>query len=194
MTGPGPPAREEIYAGRILTLSRDTVVLPGGTAATFEHISHPGAAAVLPFLDPPEAGNPRVVLIRQYRHSAGGRLYEIPAGLPASPAEGWEACARRELAEETGYEAGEMRYLTGLLTTPGFTDERIHLFAGTRLVAGSARRERDEVIEVVDLPLSEAVEGVRSGRIADAKTAAALLFVQAFPPGAREAERSPPPR
>lgn len=194
MNGPVRPAREEIYAGRIVTLSRDTVVLPGGATATFEHVSHPGAAAVLPFLDPPEAGDPRIVLIRQYRHAADGHLYEIPAGLPASPAEEWEACARRELAEETGYEAGEMRYLTGLLTTPGFTDERIHLFAGTGLVAGGAHRERDEVIEVVDLPLSEAVEGVRSGRIVDAKTAAALLFAHAFPPAAREEERSPPPR
>lgn len=194
MSGPVRPAREEIYAGRILTLSRDTVVLPGGRSATFEHISHPGAAAVLPFLDPPEAGDPRVVLLRQYRHSAGGRLYEIPAGLPASPNEGWEACARRELAEETGYEAGELRYLAGLLTTPGFTDERIHLFAGTRLAAGDARREGDEVIEVVDLPLSEAVEGVRSGRIVDAKTAAALLFARAFPHAVREEVRSPPPR
>ena len=194
MSGPVRPAREEIYAGRILTLSRDTVVLPGGRSATFEHISHPGAAAVLPFLDPPEARDPRVVLLRQYRHSAGGRLYEIPAGLPASPAEGWEACARRELAEETGYEAGELRYLAGLLTTPGFTDERIHLFAGTRLAAGDARREGDEVIEVVDLPLSEAVEGVRSGRIVDAKTAAALLFARAFPHAVREEVRSPPPR
>ena len=194
MSGPVRPAREEIYAGRILTLSRDTVVLPGGRSATFEHISHPGAAAVLPFLDPLEAGDPRVVLLRQYRHSAGGRLYEIPAGLPASPAEGWEACARRELAEETGYEAGELRYLAGLLTTPGFTDERIHLFAGTRLAAGDARREGDEVIEVVDLPLSEAVEGVRSGRIVDAKTAAALLFARAFPHAVREEVRSPPPR
>ena len=87
-----------------------------------------------------------------------------------------------------------MRYLTGLLTTPGFTDERIHLFAGTRLVAGGARRERDEVIEVVDLPLSAAVAGVRAGRIVDAKTAAALLFAHAFPAAVRTAERSPPQR
>ena len=194
MNGPGRPAREEIYAGRIVTLSRDTVALPGGRTATFEHVSHPGAAAVLPFLDPPEASDPRVVLIRQYRHSAEGHLYEIPAGLPASRAEEWEACARRELAEETGYEAGEMRYLAGLLTTPGFTDERIHLFAGTRLVAGDARRDRDEVIEVVDLPLSDAVEGVRTGRIVDAKTAAALLFARVFPDAVRAEERRPPRR
>lgn len=194
MSGPGPPAREEIYAGRIVTLSLDTVVLPGGAAATFEHVSHPGAAAVLPFLDPPGAGDPRVVLIRQYRHSAGGRLYEIPAGLPASPAEAWEACARRELAEETGYEAGGMRYLAGLLTTPGFTDERVHLFAATRLARGRARPDGNEVIEVAVLPLSDAVEGVRAGRIVDAKTAAALLFAHAFPSAFRGEERSPPPR
>ena len=194
MNGPGRPAREEIYAGRIVRLSRDTVVLPGGGSATFEHISHPGAAAVLPFLDPPESPDPLVVLIRQYRHSAGGHLYEIPAGLPDSPAEAWEACARRELAEETGYEAGEMRYLAGLLTTPGFTDERIHLFAGTRLVAGSAHGDGDEVIEVVELPLSRAVGGVREGWIVDAKTAAALLFAHAFPAAVRTADRRPPPR
>ena len=194
MNGAGRLAREEIYSGRILTLSRDTVRLPSGGRGTFEHVSHPGAAAVVPFLDPPTTPDPRVVLIHQYRYSAGGNLCEIPAGIPDSPTEGWEACARRELAEETGYEAGEMRYLTGLLTTPGFTNEQIHLFAGAGLVEWAARPDHDEFIEVVVLPLPRALEWIRRGRLVDAKTVAALLFARAFLVPVWEENRSPPPR
>lgn len=194
MSGAGRLAREEIYSGRILTLTRDTVRLPNGGQVTFEHVSHPGAAAVLSFLDPPTAPDPRVVLIHQYPYSAGGSLHEIPAGIPDSPSEGWEACARRELAEETGYEAGEMRYLTGLLTTPGFTNERIHLFAGAGLVERVARRDHDEFIEVVVLPLSRALESIRRRVLVDAKSVAALLFARAFLVPVWEEDRSPPPR
>ncbi len=194
MSGGGRLAREEIYSGRILTLTRDTVRLPSGERGTFEHVSHPGAAAVLPFVDLPTAPDPRVVLIHQYRYSAGGNLREIPAGIPDSPTEGWEACARRELAEETGYEAGEMRYLTGLLTTPGFTNERIHLFAGAGLVERAPRRDHDECIEVVVVPLSRALEWIRRGLLVDAKSVAALLFARAFLVSVWEEDRSPPPR
>ncbi len=194
MSGAERLTREEIYSGRIVTLVRDTVRLPDGGAATLEHVSHPGAAAVLPLLDPPTAPDPRIVLIEQYRYSAGRCLCEIPAGIPDSPTEGWEACARRELTEETGYEAGEMRYLTGIFTTPGFTNERLHLFAGAGLVERGAHRDRDEFIEVVVLPLSRALEWIRLGRLEDAKSVAALLFAHAFLAAVWAEARSAPPR
>lgn len=196
MTDPGPGriAREEIYGGRIVRLSLDTVRFPGGSTGKLELVRHAGAAAVVPFLDSPSESDPRIVLVDQYRYAAGGRLYEVPAGMPEGPDEPWETCARRELLEETGFEAGDVRYLTSILTTPGFTDEVIHLFAATDLREARVDRDADEFMEVVTLPLTRAVEGVRTGEIRDAKTVSALLFVATFPEHARGPGRPPPER
>lgn len=173
--------RREVHRGRIVNLSIDTVRFPGGHTGTLEMVRHPGASAVIPFLDPPVNPDARILMVHQYRHAAGGALYEIPAGMPSTREEGWEACARRELEEETGYRAGPLQYLSRILTTPGFTDEVIHLFAALDLTSGTLERDRDEFMEVVPLPLSRALEGIRRGEIVDAKTVAALLFVASFP-------------
>ncbi len=177
---PGRIERAEVYTGRIVKLSLDEVRFPGGQTGELEHIRHPGASAVLPFLDPPTDPDPRVLLIRQYRYSAGGYLWEVPAGMPDSPQESWERCARRELAEETGYRVGELRYMTRIFTTPGFTDEQIHLFAAAELEAGETQRDADEFLSVEALPFSQAVEGVRRGRIVDCKSVAAILYADRF--------------
>ena len=118
----------EIHRGRVVHLFEDTVVLPNGNTTTLDMIRHPGAAAVVPFLDART-----ILLVRQFRHAAGGDLLEIPAG-KLDPGEPPEACAARETEEEAGYRAGRLVRLGAILTTPGFTDEIIHLYAGYDLV------------------------------------------------------------
>jgi len=143
-------------------------------------IRHSGAAAVVPLLDPPSHSDPRVLLINQYRYAAGGYLYEVPAGRPDREGEDWEICARRELEEETGYVAGQLLPLTSILTTPGFTDECIHLFLATDLTAGNVGRDTDEFMELVEVPFSRALTMIEEGEIRDAKSICALLFAARF--------------
>ena len=118
-----------LYSGRIVNLDLDSVRFPDGSVGQLEILRHPGASAVVPFLDPPRDADPRVVLIRQFRHAADGFIWEVPAGR-LDAGESPETCARRELEEETGMRAQRLERLTTILTTPGFTDERIHLFLG----------------------------------------------------------------
>jgi ADP-ribose pyrophosphatase len=161
-----------IYQGRVLELWVDRVRLPHGREASMELVHHRGAAAVLPLL--PDG---RVVMISQYRYATGGMLLEIPAG-GLEPDEEPVRCARRELAEEAGYDlgpGGELVSLGWIWTTPGFSDERIWLFLARGIVPGRQRLEADEVIEVVTLPWREAVEKARRGQIHDGKTVCALL-------------------
>lgn len=173
-------AAREIHDGRIVHLTIDTVRYPDGSTGELEMIRHSGAAAVLPLLDPPESEDPRILLIHQFRYAGGGYLYEVPAGRPDRLGEPWEECARRELEEETGYIAGELIPLTSILTTPGFTDERIHLFLATALTRGTEGRDQDEFMELVELRLSEALEMIREGTIDDAKTICTLLFARRY--------------
>ncbi len=142
-------------------------------------LRHPGASAVVPFMDPPREKDPRVVLIRQFRHAADGFIWEVPAGR-LDAGESPETCARRELEEETGLRARRLERLTTIYTTPGFTDERIHLFLAEGLDAGSERREADEFMELHTLRWSEVLGLVERGEIVDAKTLICLLFVQSF--------------
>lgn len=169
---------QPIYQGRIISLDLDTVRFPDGSTGVLEMVRHPGAAAVLPFLDAPGDPDPRVILIRQYRWAAGGEsLWEVPAGrLDAGEAP--EACAARELAEETGWRAARLLPLAPLWTTPGFTDEKIHLFAATGLTAGEHRREADEFLEVHELRWSRVMAMAAAGDIRDAKTIAALFLAE----------------
>lgn len=167
---------EKVYDGRIVNLSLDTVRFPNGETGTIEMIRHSGASAVVPFLDPPTDDDPRIVLIHQYRYAGGGYLYEVPAGRPDRIGEPWEECAARELEEETGYIPGALHRLTSILTTPGFTDETIHLFAATDLTRGEVARDHDEFLEIVEMSLSRALALVQSGEVSDAKTICSILF------------------
>lgn len=177
---PGRIGRRPVHRGRVLDLGVDTVRFPDGSTGELEMIHHSGAAAVLPVLSDPDGPDPQIVLIRQYRYATGGWLYEVPAGRPDRPGEPWDECARRELREEAGLEAGELRRLTSIWTTPGFTDERIHLFMATGLTAGQTRLDADEFVETVTLPLSEALRMARDGEITDAKTLCTLLYAAGF--------------
>jgi ADP-ribose pyrophosphatase len=177
---PGLIERRPVHQGRIVDLGVDTVRFPDGSTGELEMIRHSGAAAVLPVLGDVNGPDPQVVLIRQYRYASGGWLYEVPAGRPDRPGEPWEECARRELREETGLEAGTLRPLTAIWTTPGFTDERIHLFIATDLTAGETEFDADEFVETVTMPMSEALRMVRDGEITDAKSICTLLYAAGF--------------
>ncbi|MCH2172646.1 NUDIX hydrolase [Myxococcota bacterium] len=150
-------------------VSTQRVTLPNGHQLDLDIVAHPGASAVVPFVSTDE-----VLLIRQYRHAAGGNLYEVPAG-KLDPGESPRVCAGRELEEEAGVRAGRLEALGSIFTTPGFCDEVIHLFAAFDLEPSTQRPEDDEVIEVISTPLSRALEWVWSGELNDAKSALALL-------------------
>jgi ADP-ribose pyrophosphatase len=171
----------EIYRGKVVHLFVDTVTLPNGRTTTLEMIRHPGAAAVIPFLDPQT-----ILLVRQYRHAAGGFLLEVPAG-KLDPGEAPERCARRETEEETGFRPGRLEKLGAILTTPGFTDEVIHLYAGFDLTRAESALEFDECLTVETRPFAEALALVERGEIQDAKTMSALLLA------ARRWPQGPPP-
>jgi ADP-ribose pyrophosphatase len=170
---------ERLYTGRVVNLDRDTVRFPDGSSGQLEMLRHPGASAVVPFLDDPGAPDPRVLLIRQFRHAANGFIWEVPAGR-LDAGETPEACAHRELEEETGMRAGSLESLTTIYTTPGFTDERIHLFLAHGLKQGAQHREADEFMELRELTWSAVLELVRTGQVQDGKTLTSILFVQCF--------------
>lgn len=169
-----------VHEGRIVRLSIDTVRMPDGTVTERELVRHVGAAAIVPLVGDPGRPDPDIVLIRQWRYTTDGEILEIPAGMRDDPEESFEACARRELREETGYVAGRLEPLTPVWTTPGFTNEQVHLFAAWDLAQGDRELDSDEFLELVRVPLSTAVSWVRSGRITDAKTVAGLLWVAHF--------------
>jgi len=178
--GAGLVSRRPVHRGPVVDLGIDTVRFPDGSVGELEMVRHSGAAAVLPVLSDPAGGDPQVMLIRQYRYAAGGWLYEVPAGRPDRPGEPWEECARRELLEETGLIAGELRYLTTIWTTPGFTDEQIRIYLATNLSTGQTSYDQDEFVELVPVPLSRALEMVRDREITDAKTICTLLYAAGF--------------
>jgi ADP-ribose pyrophosphatase len=176
---PGRISSKRVYTGRIVSLDVDKVQFPNGTSGELEMIRHPGASAVVPFLDDPSSEDPRVVLIRQYRYAAEGFVYEIPAGRLDSGEEP-EACAHRELREETGYTARTLLPMTSFYTTPGFTDERIHLFAAVGLSEGDSQLESDEILDLHTVALSKAMEMIAAGEIQDGKTMIGLMFAAEF--------------
>lgn len=167
------------YSGKRINVDLDHVRFPDGSVGTLEMVRHPGASAVIPFLDPIESSDPAVILIRQYRWAAEDVLWEIPAGT-LDPGELPDRCARRELREEAGVTAANLRHLTSIYTTPGFTDELIHLYAATDLTRHDTAHEADEFIETREVRWSEIGRMIRDGRIRDSKTLSALMWVQCF--------------
>lgn len=158
-----------IYRGQIVDLVLETPTLPNGTQPTLEIVRHPGGAAAVA-LD----ARGRVCLLRQYRHAAGGWVWELPAG-KLDPGESPETAAARELQEEAGISAHTWRSLGEMLTSPGVFTERVHLFLAQDLISVAAQAERHEVFEVHWVPLAEAVGRVLAGDIIDGKTAIGLL-------------------
>jgi ADP-ribose pyrophosphatase len=162
---------KHIYKGRVVTLNIDTVTLPNGVTVNLETIRHPGASAVVPMKE-----DGTVVLIRQFRHAAGGFIYEIPAG-KLNPGEDPLSCAARELEEEIGYRAATLSLLSSIFTAPGFADEVIHVYKATGLTQGRQQLDRDEVLDVIEMPLADAIRKIEDGTIRDAKTIVGLQAV-----------------
>ena len=173
---------DRIHTGKIIKLDQDRIRYPDGTEADVDIVRHPGASAVVPFLTDPEGEDPQILLLRQYRYAADGYIYEIPAGR-LDPGEAPAACAARELKEETGCTAKRIEPLITMVTTPGFTDERIHLFMATEITHGESAREADEFADVVVMRLSEALELIQRGEIVDGKTALGILYTAGFKTG-----------
>lgn len=161
-----------IYHGRVIDLGLEEARLPNGMTVELEVVRHPGASAIVPLHD-----DGRVVMIRQYRHAAGGMIYEVPAGR-LNAGEDPRDCARRELREETGLLAERIDRLGAIFTTPGFTDEKIHLFVARGLKSVGQQLDHDEVIEVIERPLPDLMQMIRRGEIIDGKTICALTLLR----------------
>ena len=176
---PGKISSRRIHKGRIITVDTDTVRLPDGSVAELDMVRHPGASAVVPFVSDPRGDDPQILLLKQYRYAAEQYLYEIPAGR-LDPGEDPAHCAARELREETGCTAEHVEFLFTMFTTPGFSDERIHLFMATGLERGKTAHEADEFMTIETVTLSHALQLIEQGEIRDAKTALGILFAAGF--------------
>lgn len=163
-------ASRRIYQGRVVGLRVDTVRLPDGGASQREIVEHKGSVAIVPLDD-----QGHVLLVRQYRKAVEQALLEVPAG-GLEEGEVPEACARRELAEETGHTASRMEHLASFYMTPGFCTEEMHAFLATGLAPGQPRPEQDENIELVPVPLATVGGMIHRGEIRDAKSIVALLM------------------
>ena len=158
-----------VFNGLVIDIEQMEVEIGRKGRHTYQIIRHPGGAGILPVHD-----DGTISLIRQLRPAVAAVMLEIPAGR-LSPAEPPAECARRELREETGISAAELIPLGTVCSSPGVFDEVVHLFAATGISQGAAQPEADEEIEVLRLPLVEAMQMAADGRISDAKTLAALL-------------------
>ncbi|MFN3929118.1 MAG: NUDIX domain-containing protein [Thermoflexus sp.] len=165
-----PLESRRIYEGRILNLRVDTVRLPSGGTAIREVVEHRGAVAIVPILD-----DGQVALVRQFRYAVGEVSLEIPAGT-LEPGEDPLICARRELEEETGYQAARWERLGTIWPTPGYSTEEIVLFIARDLTPGPAQPEFDETLSVVTMSWSEIWTAIEEGRLRDAKSIVALTW------------------
>lgn len=168
--------QEIVFKGHLLRIRVDTVALPNGEIANREIVEHPGAVAVLA-----RTSDGQLLLVRQFRYAVGEFSLELPAGTLDVPGEDLTTAAARELSEETGHKAAKLVYLACIHSSPGFSSERTHLFVteGLELV-GEAQPMADEFLDLVKVPVAEAVAMVKRGEIKDAKTVAGLLWLQTF--------------
>jgi ADP-ribose pyrophosphatase len=173
-----PDDRKPVYHGKIIDLYLEQVILPNGRAAALEIVRHPGGSAVVALDD-----RNNVCLLRQYRHAAGGWIWELPAG-KLDPGEEPLATARRELQEDAGLRAASWETLGRIFSSPGVCTEIIHLFLARTLTSVPGGTEAHELIETHWLPFAQALAWARSGEIGDAKTIVGLFRAAALAAGA----------
>ena len=162
--------RKSIYSGHVVDLGLETFTLPNRQTLELEVVRHPGGAAVAALDE-----DNRICLLRQYRHAAGGWLWELPAGKIDAP-ESPEHTAQRELKEEAGLTATHWQALGSFLSTPGFCDERIYLYLAQGLDQTDIEHHPHEVIEVHWIELGQALDWITGGDIVDGKTMLGLLL------------------
>lgn len=167
--------KQVVYPGVIIRLEHWQVELPNGEKALREVACHPGAAAIVALDD-----EGQIILVRQHRIAVDRLTLEIPAGKLDSPDEDPFECARRELSEETGLTAEHWQKLTCLETTPGFCNERIHIYLARGLKQGDCHPDEDEFVSVSRMPLKEAVQHVMDGTFRDGKTALGIMMAAAL--------------
>ncbi len=163
---------EIVYPGRAFTIRRDTLRLPDGREAGFDIVEHVGSVVILP-LD----ANGHLLFVRQYRHATGLDLLELPAGT-LDEGEAPEACARREIREETGMAAGKLEPLGGFYLAPGYSTEYMYVYLATDLRYDPLEADADEFLSVERLPVAEALAMCERGQIPDAKSLAAFLLAR----------------
>ncbi|MCL6591239.1 MAG: NUDIX hydrolase [Firmicutes bacterium] len=166
-----PQKKELIYQGKYISYHLDHVLLPNGLTSTREYLHHPGAVAAVPLMD-----DGTIILVEQFRYPTGSVLLEIPAG-KLEPDETPEECVKRELREEIGYEPGQLAHLLSVWTTPGFTDEIIHLYLATDLKPAAGESDPDEFLCLTRLTKPELLAHLSSGKAVDGKTSLALSFM-----------------
>jgi ADP-ribose pyrophosphatase len=163
---------DPIYQGRVFRLESIQARLPDGKVRSYDIVRHPGAVALIP-LD--EQG--RILFVRQYRLGSGSELLELPAGT-LEPNEAPDACAAREVREETGMAAQKIEHLGGFYMAPGYSSEFLHIYLATGLYPARLPGDEDEFLQVEAIPVAQVFEWVRSGQIQDGKSLAALLLAQ----------------
>ncbi|MFH1837015.1 MAG: NUDIX hydrolase [Candidatus Omnitrophota bacterium] len=162
--------KKTVFSGRLLKVYTSRKKLPQGKTGYFEEVEHPGAALIVPFV-----GN-KILFLRQYRGVIGKYIWELPAGKLDSKETPY-SCAKRELLEETGYTGKNIKKVGFIYTTPGFCDEKIHIFRADCFEKKKTNKEKDEVIKVTLLDKKRIKELFRKGRITDSKTIAGLSFL-----------------
>lgn len=162
---------ETIYDGKIFDVQQRTIELPDGRRTVYDIVKNPNACAVVAMDD-----DDKVIMVRQFRQSAGKVLLEIPAG-KIDEGEDPDTCAVRELQEETGYLANTIEKLFGIRVSPGFSTEIIHIYKATGLTPGDTNFDEDEFIETIKVPIKELYNMIKKGEIDDAKTISGILAV-----------------
>jgi ADP-ribose diphosphatase len=164
----------EAYRGPAFSVSTDHVLEPSGVRARRDIVHHSGSVVILPVAE--DHSEPHILLEYQYRHAAQRYLWELPAGR-IDDGERELAAAKRELLEETGFRAARWKQILRFWASPGFVAETMSIYLATKLRAGVAQPEADEVIEFRFFPLSNAVQMIMSGKIHDAKTICGVLWL-----------------
>lgn len=163
---------ESVYHGKIIDVELHNVTLPNGTSGKRELVYHSGAVAVIAITK-----DNKIVMVKQFRKPLERTLVEIPAG-KLEKHEDPKACAHRELQEETGYHAGKINYVTSFYTSPGFSDEMMHIYYADQLTRGESQTDEDEFVEQMEVTIDEALDLIQQKEIYDAKSVNAIQYLQ----------------